>query len=235
MPYGLTGAPATFQAVMNHILKPLLKKYVVVFIDDILIYNKCYEEHLQHVKMVFEILKEHQFQVRLSKCVFAQQQLNYLGHVLSSARVATYSSKIAIVKNWPIPSSVKKLRSFLGMAGYYRRFVQNFGAIAKPLTELLKKGQLFVWTVNHEESFNALKQALVTAPVLALPNFDKSFVVQTDASEKGIGVVLHQEGHPIAFFSKALGPKNQGLSTYEKESLAILMDVDHLEVILAAC
>lgn len=227
MPYGLTGAPATFQAVMNYILQPLLRRCVVVFIDDILIYSKSYEEHLSHVQLVFDILKKHQFLVRLSKCSFAKQQLNYLGHVLSPAGVATDPSKIAIVQKWPVPTSVKELRSFLSMAGYYRRFVKNFGMIAKPLTKLLKKGQLFVWTEQQEESFNLQKTALVTAPVLALPDFNKTFVVQTDASDKGIGVVLHQDGHPIAFVSKALGPKNQGLSTYAKESLAILLVVDH--------
>lgn len=227
MPYGLIGAPATFQAVMNLILKPLLRKCVVVFIDDILIYSKTLEEHLAHVQMVFDILREHQFKVRLSKCSFAKQQLNYLGHVVSAEGVATDPSKISIVKNWPVPLSVKELRSFLRMVGYYRRFVKSFGLLAKPLTELLKKGKLFVWTVVHEESFNALKEALVTAPVLALPDFSKPFVIQTDASDKGIGAVLQQEGHPIAFVSKALGLKNQGLSTYEKESLAILMAVDY--------
>lgn len=200
---------------------------VVVFIDDILIYSKSYEEHLHHVKLVFDLLREHQFEVRLSKCSFAKQQLNYLGHVLSAEGIATYPSKISIIQNWPVPTSVKELRSFLGMAGYYRRFVQNFGMMAKPLIELLKKGQLFVWTSDQEQSFQALKNALITAPVLAVPDFKKPFVVITDASDKGIGAVLQQGGHPIAFVSKALGPKNRGLSTYEKESLAILMVVDH--------
>lgn len=118
---------------------------MVVFIDDILIYSKSLEEHIQHVKMVFYLLREHQFKVRLSKCTFAQQQLKYLGHVISAAGVATDPSKISDVQNWPTPTSVKELRSFLGLAGYYRRFVHHFGMIAKPLTELLKKGQMFVW------------------------------------------------------------------------------------------
>lgn len=227
MPYGLTGAPATFQSIMNQILAKLLRKCVVVFIDDILIYSKSFEEHVQHVKMVFELLQEHQFKVRLSKCSFAQQQLRYLGHVISSQGVATDPSKIRDVQNWQTPSSVKELRGFLRLAGYYRRFVKNFGLLAKPLTELLKKGQIFAWTTITEQAFQALKDALTSAPVLALPDFSKPFVVETDALEKGIGAVLQQEGHPIAYISRALGPKNQGLSTYEKESLAILMAVDH--------
>lgn len=227
MPYGLTGAPTTFQAIMNHILVPLLRKCVVVFIDDILIYSKNIEDHKKHLKLVFDLLRQHQFKVRMSKCSFAKQQLNYLGHVISSEGVATYPKKIADVENWPVPSSVKEVRSFLGLTGYYRRFVQNFGLIAKPLTELLKKGKIFVWTPTTEQDFQALKTALITSPVLALPNFELPFVVETDTSDKGIGAVLQQNGHPIAYVNGALGPKNHGLSTYEKESLAILMAVDH--------
>ncbi|CAN6338981.1 unnamed protein product [Urochloa humidicola] len=190
MPYGLTGAPATFQAIMNHILKPLLRKCVVVFIDDILIYSKSYEEHLQHIQMVFDLLKEHQFKVRLSKCSFAKQELKYLGHVISAQGVSTDPSKLVTVQKWPTPTSVKELRGFLGLAGYYRRFVRNFGMIAKPLTDLLKKGQMFVWTPMTEQAFQILKQALISAPVLALPNFQSPFVIETDASDKGIGAVL---------------------------------------------
>jgi hypothetical protein len=127
---------------MNHILASLLRKCVVVFIDDILIYSASYEEHLKHVKMVFHLLQEHQLKVRLSKCTFAQQKLHYLGHVLSPQGVSTDPTKVANVQNWPTPTCVKDLRGFLGLAGYYRRFVKNFGMIAKPLTELLKKGTL---------------------------------------------------------------------------------------------
>ena len=130
MPYGLTGAPATFQAIMNHILAPLLRKCVVVFIDDILIDSKTYAEHILHVKQVFQLLQQHQFKVKLSKCSFAQQQLYYLGHVLSPNGVSTDSSKLSIIQNCPSPANTKELRSFLGIAGYYRRFVRNFGMIA---------------------------------------------------------------------------------------------------------
>lgn len=153
--------------------------------------------------------------------------MNYLGHVISAQGVSTDPTKVNDVKNWPTPTSVKELRGFLGLAGYYRRFVKIFGAIAKPLTELLKKGQLFIWSPVAEASFQALKDSLISAPVLALPDFEKPFVIETDASDKGIGPVLQQGGHPIAYVSRALGLKNQGLSTYEKESLAILMAVDY--------
>lgn len=115
----------------------------------------------------------------------------------------------------------------MGIAGYYRRFIKNFGIISKPLTNLLRKGEIFTWTQDHQDSFNTLKQALRSAPVLALPDFTKQFVIETDASDKGIGAVLQQEGHPISYISRALGPKNQMLSTYKKECLAILLAVDY--------
>lgn len=130
--------------MMNFILAPLLRKCVIVFIDDILIYSSNYSDHLKHVEQVFQLLQQHQFKVKLSKCSFAKQQLHYLGHVLSPNGVANDPSKVAIVQKWPSPTSVKELRSFLGLAGYYRRFVRNFGLIARPLNDLLKKGVQFV-------------------------------------------------------------------------------------------
>lgn len=227
MPYGVTGGLATFQNVMNVILAPLLRVCAVVFIDDILIYSKSWAEHLQHISAVLTILQQHKFHVKLSKCSFAKQQISYLGHIISSQGVSTDPTKIDIVANWPQPHNVKELRSFLGMAGYYRRFVAHFGLISKPLTNLLKKGTSYVWTSEADSSFQALKKALVTAPVLAMPNFSLQFVIETDASAEGIGAVLQQQGHPIAYASKALGIKAQCLSTYEKECLAILMAVEH--------
>lgn len=227
MPYGVTGGPATFQGVMNIILAPLFRKCVVVFIDDILIYSTTYEEHLVHIQQVLEILKEHQFFVKLSKCFFAKQELSYLGHIISAVGVSTDPKKVQIIAQWPTPSSVKDLRSFLGMAGYYRKFVKNFRLISKPLTNMLRKGELFIWTPTTKEAFQTLIQALISTPVLAMPDFSKQFIIETDASELGIGAVLQQNGHPVAYVSKALGVKSRGLSTYEKECLAILMAVDH--------
>lgn len=227
IPFGLTSAPATFQSVMNNILSTLLRKCVLVFVDDILIYNQTMEEHLIHLQTVFQILHKHQLKVKKSKCSFAQQKLAYLGHIISPNGVSTDSDKIAVVQSWPVPSSVKELRSFLGLAGYYRKFVRNYGILSKPLTSLLKKGQLYLWTSATDQAFQAIKHALVTAPVLAMPDFSIPFVVETDASDKGMGAVLMQNNHPITFLSKALGPRHLGLSTYEKKSLAIMMAVDH--------
>lgn len=226
MPYGLTGAPATFQNAMNTIFAPLLRKCVLVFIDDILIYSPTLEQHQVDLKAVLELLAQHQLKVKRSKCTFAQPQLKYLGHIISANGVATDSKSIEAVRSWPVPQNAKEVRKFLGLAGYYRKFVRNFGLISRILTDLLKKNELFVWTPDHQQAFLALKQALLTAPVLAFPNFDRPFVVETDASDCGIGAVLMQDQHPIAFLSRALGPRLRGLSTYEKESLAILLVVD---------
>lgn len=159
----------------------------------------------------------------MSKCRFGQQSISYLGHVVSAAGVDTDPSKVDSIKLWPKPSDVKQLRSFLGLAGYYHKFMHHFAIIARLLTDLLKKGALFVWTAVHAKAFATLKAALVDAPVLALPNFSKPFQLQTDTSEAGVGVVLLQDGHPLAFISKSLGPRTRGLSTYEKEYLAIMV------------
>jgi hypothetical protein len=207
MPYGLTGAPATFQGVMNEVLASGLRKFVLVFIDDILIYSKTLEDHVQHIKHVFQMLLDNRLEVKKSKCAFAKRELSYLGHIISGAGVATDPKKIAPIVEWLAPINAKQLHSFLGMAGYYRKFVHGYGIISKSLTELLKKGVQFIWTSKHEASFQALKQALVSTPVLALPDFTKNFSIETDACDKGIGAVLMQDCHPLAFLSKALGPK----------------------------
>ena len=147
--------------------------------------------------------------------------------MISGDGLSTDPSKVQAVMDWPVPSSVKALQGFLGLAGYYRKFVQHFGIIAKPLTDLLKKDQLFVWTADNQQAFELLKHTLCLAPVLALPDFSQPFHIETDASGTGVGAVLQQDSHPIAFLSKALSSQNQGLSVYEKDYLAILMAVDH--------
>lgn len=162
----------------------------------------------------------------MSKCNFAQQQISYLGHVISEKGVATDPKKVEAITSWPIPENVKQLRSFLDLAGYYRKYVRYFATIAKPLTDLLKKHSLFVWTMEHTTAFELLKKALSTAPVLAVLDFTQQFCIETDASKDGIEAVLLQNGHPLAFISKPLGIRNQGLSTYEKEYMAILLAIE---------
>jgi hypothetical protein len=221
MPFGLTNAPATFQGLMNDLFRPLLRRYVLVFFDDILVYSRNWGEHLRHVREVLDILRQNQLKVKMSKCLWGESRVEYLGHIISAKGVEADPSKIKNMVDWPIPTNQRELRGFLGLTGYYRRFVANYGKIAAPLTSLLRKGG-FQWTGKATEAFEALKTAMSTAPVLALPDFGKPFVVECDASGEGIGAVLMQEGRPVAYMSKALSNQSRQLSTYEREMLAIL-------------
>jgi hypothetical protein len=225
MPFGLTNAPATFQCLMNVVFQELMRKCVLIFMDDIPVYSPTLEAHAIHLNKVFQILQDHQLYAKRSKCSFAVQQIDYLGHVISHRGVATDPSKTVSITRWPVPTSHTELRGFLGLTGYYRKFVKGYGMMAKPLTSILQQKQ-FNWSSAAQTAFEELKSAMISTPVLALPNFNEEFVIETDASDRGIGAVLSQNGHPIAFYSKALGVNNSKLSTYEKEFLAILMAVD---------
>lgn len=212
---------------MNMVLAPLIRIGVLVFMDDNLVHTKTYPEHLDLLRQVLQLLKENDLFVKHSKCSFAQRQISYLGHSISGAGVATLNEHVQSVQTWKQPTTVKELRGFLGLAGYYRKFVRNFGILSRPLNDLLKKNSPFVWTETTEAAFQALKKALIEAPVLALPDFSKRFIVETDASATGIGAVLRQNDHPVAYLSKSLAPCNLGLSAYKKECLALLLAVDH--------
>ena len=198
MSFGLTNAPAYFMNMMNKVFMEFLDKFVVVFIDDILVYSKNEEEHKEHLRLVLGKLREHQLYAKFSKCEFCLDEVAFLGHVVSSNGVAVDPSKVVAVTEWETPKSVGDIRSFLGLAGYYRRFIENFSKIAKPMTELLKKEKKFVWTDECEASFQELKQHLVTAPVLTLPDIHKDFQVYCDASRQGLGSVLMQEGKVVS-------------------------------------
>lgn len=212
---------------MTIVLAPLLQKGVLVFMDDILVHTATLEKHLHLLRQVLQLLKDNDLVAKRSKCSIAQNQIAYLGHQISEQGVATLTEHVQSVQDWKQPTNVKQLWGFLGLAGYYRKFVKHFGSISRPLNDLLKKNSVFVWTPTAEAAFRALKQALVIASMLALPDFSKQFIVETDASATGIRAVLMQAGHPITYLSKSLAPRNLGLSAYEKECLALLLVADH--------
>lgn len=215
MPFGLSNAPATFQGLMNFVFQKFLKKEVLVFFDDILIYNSNMEDHLNHLRVVFEEMQLHQLFAKKSKCFFGVKRIGYLGHSITAKGVSTDPQKVEAVKNWCTPTTLKQQRGFLGLAGYYRRFIQGFGVICKPLPDLTKTDS-FKWSTTVDSTFAKLKKASTQALVLALPNVHKTFVVETDESGYGIGAVLMQ-GHLIAFISKALSPRHATLIASDRE------------------
>ncbi|KAM0042733.1 putative nucleotidyltransferase, Ribonuclease H [Helianthus debilis subsp. tardiflorus] len=226
MPFGLMNAPATFQAVMNDIFRPLLRHKVVIFFDDILIHSPSWETHLTDLEEVFQILHSHHFKANPTKCSLGQRSIDYLGHVIDGQGVSMDPAKVSAVAEWPIPTTLKALRGLLGLTGYYRKFVKNYGSIARPLTNLTKK-DAFLWSPEAQVAFDHLKQALISAPVLSLPDFSIPFVVECDASGCGIGAVLMQHNKPIAYFSKALSDRNLTKSAYERELMALVLAVQH--------
>ena len=178
MPFGLTNAPSTFQAAMNQLFSSYLCKFVIVFFDDILIYSSFMIAHLEHLDLVLHHLYSHQFYVKLSKCLFCKGSIQYLGHIIYSAGVHANSKKIEAMVQGPISKTVKQLRGFLGLIGYYRRFIVGYATIVAPLTDLLRKDS-FKWTSTANSAFETLKQAMVATPVMHLPDFTQEFVIET--------------------------------------------------------
>jgi hypothetical protein len=225
MPFGLCNASSTFQSLMNHVLCPFLRHFFLVFFDDILIYSKTWPSHLSHVNQVLHLLSKHQLFLKESKCAFGASKVEYLGHIVDKDGVQMDPKKIESKQDWPRPKTVKILRGFLGLTGYYRKFVRSYGKIAAPLTSVLKNNA-FTWTSAMDHAFQALKDAMCSTPVLTLTDFTKTFVLECDASGKRIGAILMQDGMPLAFTRKWLFERHLGQSIYEKEMLVILNVVD---------
>ncbi|XP_072064483.1 uncharacterized protein [Arachis hypogaea] len=222
MSFGLTNAPAVFMDYMNRIFHPYLDKFVIVFIDDILVYSKSEEEHADHLRTVLQILRDRKLYAKLSKCEFWKSEVKFLGHVVSKQGIAVDPAKVEAVMNWERPTSVTEIRSFLGLAGYYRRFIKGFSQLALPLTKLTRKDTPFIWTPKCEESFQALKHRLTTAPVLVLPEPSEPFEVYCDASLKGLGCVLMQHQNVVAYASRQLRPHEMNYPTHDLEIAAVV-------------
>lgn len=190
---------------MNHFLAPFLRHFAAVFFDDILVYSNSLSSHVQHLDLIFQALLRSEFYLKRTKCLFTQRELEYLGHVVSNKGVTLEPSKIRAIEQWPTPATTKELRAFLGLTGFYRKFVRQYAAIASPLMSLLCK-DAFEWSLESQEAFDKLKSAMTNTLVLALPNFSEPFLVETDASGTAMGAVLTQRGHPLAFFSKNFNP-----------------------------
>ncbi|GJU36568.1 putative reverse transcriptase domain-containing protein, partial [Tanacetum coccineum] len=222
MPFGLTNAPAVFMDLMNRVCKPYLDKFVIVFIDDILIYSHNEKEHEEHLKTILELLKKEELYAKFSKCEFWINTVKFLGHVIDSSGIHVDPAKIEAVKNWASPTTPSEIRQFLGLAGYYRRFIEGFSKIAKPMTELTQKNQKFDWGEEQEEAFQLLKQKLCAAPILALPEGSDDFVVYCDASIKGLGAVLMQRMKVIAYASRQLKIHEKNYTTHDLELGAVV-------------
>jgi ribonuclease HI len=222
MSFGLTNAPVYFMNLMNKVFMEELDKFVVVFIDDILVYSKSVEEHEQHLRVVLGKLRAHKLYAKFSKCEFWLEKISFLGHILTAEGVAVDPGKVETVSNWRQPTNVSEIKSFLGLAGYYRRFIEGFSKIARPMTELLKKEKKFNWTESCEKSFQELKRRLTTAPVLTLPDIQWDFVVYCDASRQGLGCVLMQDGKVVAYASRQLKPHEQNYPTHDLEFAAVV-------------
>ncbi|XP_042455224.1 uncharacterized protein LOC122039864 [Zingiber officinale] len=222
MPFGLTNAPAVFMDLMNRVFLEYLDRFVIVFIDDILIYSRSEEEHMRHLRIVLETLRREHLYAKFSKCAFWLPSVGFLGHVVSSRGISVDPQKIEAITGWEQPKTVQEIRSFLGLVGYYRRFVEGFSSIALPLTRLTRKGEKFSWTESCEQSFQELKRRLVTAPVLVLPSGVDGFVLFTDASYQGLGAVLMQRDRVVSYASRQLKDHERNYPVHDLELAAII-------------
>ena len=241
MPFGLTNAPAVFQRLMSRVLSGLNPlegpDFVAIYIDDVLIFSRSLEDHLQHVEKVLNRLQSAGLKLQPVKCHFICKQVEYLGHLITPHGLQPNPSRVRAVTEFPVPTTVTQVRQFVGLTSYYRRFIERFAKMAAPLHNLTKKEVEFRWTTDCQKAFDELKMRLITAPVLAYPNFDIDFVLETDASYQGLGAVssqrlADQKLHPVAFGSRALSPPEKNYSVTELETLAVVWAIKHFHAYL---
>jgi hypothetical protein len=224
MPFGLTNALATFMRMMDDIVRPFTNTFVVVYLDDILIYNKTWDEHLQHIQQVLHTLRQHKLYANLEKCSFGMDRVHYLGYIIDQHGVHVDLAKIQVICDWPAPTTLTELQSFLGLANFYHRYVLGFSHIAWALSQITRGGgkAKFAWGQSQQQAFDDLKQRLCSAPVLSLPDLQHPFEIEIDASDYVVGVVLTQHGHLVAYHSETLSDIVRKYPTYDKEMYSIV-------------
>ncbi|KAL0165682.1 hypothetical protein M9458_037526, partial [Cirrhinus mrigala] len=227
LPFGLSNAPAVFQALVNDVLRDMIDRFVFVYLDDILIFSPSYQDHVQHVRQVLQRLLENQLFVKVEKCEFHVKSVSFLGHIISVEGIRMDPAKVRAVSDWPTPDSRKALQRFLGFANFYRRFIRNFGQVSAPLTALTSTRVEFSWSAAAQAAFDELKHRFTSAPILVTPDPSRQFVVEVDASEVGVRAVLSQVSpldnklHPCAFFSHRLSPAERNYDIGDRELLAV--------------
>ena len=235
MPFGMKNAAATFQRLMNIVVGSL--DGVIVYIDDIVVYSNDWDTHIFRIRKLFEALSQAGLVINLAKCEIGKAKVRYLGHEVGLGEIAPKNANVQAILEMPVPTDKRSVRRFLGMVGYYRRFVRNFATISSPLTNLLKKEVLFKWNADCQESYDQLKAVLTNFPILKAPDFNKPFLLAVDASDYGVGAVLSQveegEESPVAYFSKKMSEAQRKYSTVEKEVLSLIMALDHFEIYLS--
>jgi hypothetical protein len=222
MPFGLTNAPSTFMRLMNHVLRAFIGKFVVMYFDDILVYSTNLDEHIEHLRCVLEVLRCEKLYANFKKCTLCMEKVVFLGYVVSTKGIEVDEEKVKVIKEWPTPKGIIEVRRFHGLASFYRRFVKDFSTIAALLIEIIKKNIGFHWGSDQANAFAILKERLCSTPVLALPDFNKTFEIECDASGIEIGAVLVQDRRPIAFFNEKLSGVALNYPTYDKEFYALV-------------
>ena len=243
MMFGMSNSPAVFQRMMDDILRGL-EHCAIVYLDDILIFSQNEEEHTKHVKEVLTRLRENDLFAKPEKCIFHTDTLEYLGTWIEKGKLRMDQDKVKAVLDWPTPKRIKDIQSFLGFANFYRHFIKDFSKYSRHLSQLIQKNEKWNWGPKQEEAFNKLKEAFTQAPILILPDEEKPFHLETDASQYAVGAVLSQIGedgklHPVAYFSQKLSPEEQKYEVFEQEMLAVIKALKkwrhHLQIGRASC